>query len=217
MASKDPQHKFCYIYGSFVRTMPVLRTPQSDIDMKCKGVSQTEAEKMFFHKYPHLKEQNPPINISPISYVGNNIKMHISYFQPCNFIELYNNGPKSNFICIEMHKFSDYYRNPDKSALIKYLQQDTMKWVKINGNYKYFNSKIDSHYGAAEFDSVINNLPKPEKDIFQTLQKHNFQTNSYCNDTFGNFIDILTQSQQIKSSNSNTKYKYDFFLSNCFD
>ena len=47
------RNKFCFIFGSFLETMPNIRQ-DSDIDILCQNIDPYEARKLILSKYPNL-------------------------------------------------------------------------------------------------------------------------------------------------------------------
>lgn len=192
-------NKFCYIYGSFVTTVPNLRRPDSDIDLLCSpGIDKCVVKAMIIKKYPNLPKKIP-INITPIIPQNNTLIYNVCYWQSGNIMELFNvNNIKYIMKPNYLHDFSSYLRDPDKNKFKQYMK-DNYQFVFTKYNY---NNCINRHYGKENYDSIINNFPDAERILFNNLYKNRWKYNKKCGDT----IVINTKNKTVNTAYFQTTY-----------
>src|SRR5581483_219791 len=83
--------KFCYIIGSFAYTAPLLRTPESDIDILCsRDMDEFEIRYYLEKKFPQLP-RNIQLDIKHTEPNSGKIDYIICYWQQGKYIALVDN------------------------------------------------------------------------------------------------------------------------------
>ena len=232
MDSTSNKNKFCYIFGSFNQNLQNNKTGKNakfnDVDVVCSNVDETEVKFLLKKQFPDIDFDKTKIDLNHAQVNGTTIFPHICYWQKCKFFELYNkdkidykfdcesNYPNKN---TNIRDFSAHLRNPDKTKLGEYLNQEKIDFI---GTSRDYNHTIKKHYGDDQFNEQLNKLDDAEYILLDAMRSRNWKLNEKCVDEFGAFISIVKQTRRIESSDTTiitsnkSSMTYSEFLKKCF-
>jgi len=205
---QNKSNKFCYIIGSFAITAPILRTPNSDVDIVCSNdMDEFEVRYYLNKKYPNLAS-NIKLDIQYIKPVDGKIIFGICYWQKSinkYSIELIRNNNFKLCPYINEIDLATIVRHPNKSKVKEYIESNNN--IKITNN-NHCHKSIKNHYGICDFKNTINNsnLNYQEKNIIKNLL-------IYPNDYSTNKLDrvSINKQKQIINVNNSTYTFYRFY------
>lgn len=162
-------YKFCYIVGSFAKTAPNFRTPDSDIDIVCSnGFDEFEIRYFIKQRFPYVPS-DIHIDISK-KCPDNGIVTHtICYWQNENEYIMLRGNRNIRFVSVRNTiDLPSVVRDPNKTMLSSYLNHS--KIIDI-GSPIHFSRSVNKHYGFTEFNTVLNNssLDITEKTVIRKL------------------------------------------------
>lgn len=230
-SDSENKNKFCYIFGSFNQNIQNNKSKFAkfnDIDVVCSNVDETEVRFLLKKQFPDINLDKTKIDLNHAHFIGTTIFPHICYWQQCKFFELYNrdkinytfdcetNYPDKN---TNIRDFGAHLRDPDKTKLGEYLNQEKIDFI---GTSRDYNPSIKKHYGENQFHQQIDKLDGAEYILFDAMQNRNWKLNDTCVNQFGKFISIVKTTQRIESSdttinaNNKSSMTYSEFLKKCY-
>lgn len=204
------QEKFCYIIGSFAVTAPILRTPESDIDIVCSE-NMDEFEIRYYLKklYPSI-DNKIKLDVHYVKPDRRIVKYDICYWQEPKSIPLINNKR----IILEAIKdgkdMPSLIRDPNKEPLIKYLKTEPILDI---GSASRFNKSTKKNCDIDIFNKIIKSqLPIEEQNILHAILDTDGKICSKHLDSYSN-IKIDKKNQLVHGKNHS--YTYFNFYRQC--
>lgn len=212
--------KFCFIRGSFAETAPLLRLPDSDIDIVCsENFSEEEIKRLLKQKYPQLPV-NVKLDIKRRTPKNNTIYFKHSYWSTGPYIELSNSrlwGVNVKNIALPMD-FLNCLRDPNKQCFKSYIRMTnkinispvTSKGATPEG---YINS-IERHYGTKTYEDAIKDIP--EEKLLRALYKKRWVLNKQCQNDYKKIV-LMPQFKVVigNNNNNNNHVTYEQFYQKC--
>jgi hypothetical protein len=203
------KNKFCFIYGSFLQTMPYLRRPDSDIDVMCNEMDEWEAKRALEKKFGKIP-RNVQIGVRNVWPNNGVIKFDSCYWQNKKPFEVYNQyGVKYNFMPKCARDIACFLRDPDKTQFGEHMKGNEFKFL-----VKGYRNEIERHYGKQEYDREVSKLSGDKKDFFEMIKSRTITGSNKCKIRYGQELVFDENNKTVSGDGFNMGIR-DFF-NKCF-